>query len=71
MNFMGELKKDGGKKPMDETRITYRPVELARMTGLSRSAVYKLIQTGDIASIRLGGSYLVRKETVDDLLKRK
>ena len=45
-------------------RLAYRPSEVARVLGLSRSKTYELIATGELPSMKIGGSIRV---PVDDL----
>lgn len=46
-------------------RLTYRPSEVAQMTGLSEPFIYKLIADGEIPSVRVGRSICVLR---DDLV---
>jgi len=39
-----------------DARLLLRPSEAARLLGISRSKCYELIHSGDLPSIRLGGS---------------
>ncbi len=39
--------------------LFYRPNDAARMLGVSRTAVFRLIKTGELASIKEGGYRLV------------
>ena len=43
---------------MDE-RIALRPAEAAQAIGIGRSKVYELIASGELPSIRIGGSVRV------------
>jgi excisionase family DNA binding protein len=44
-------------------RIVYTPREVARLLGISRTTVYRLIQSGDIPTVRMGenGRVLIPK----------
>ncbi len=45
--------------------LSYRPVEVAEMTGLSKPFIYKLIADGKIPSVQIGRSICVLR---DDLI---
>ena len=49
---------------MSVERLLYRPAEAAEAIGVSRSRMYELIDSGDIPSIRIGGTLRV---PVDEL----
>jgi excisionase family DNA binding protein len=40
-------------------RLLLRPLEAAEMIGVGRSKVYELLASGDLPSIRIGGSVRV------------
>ncbi len=52
----------------DARPIAYRPAEAARMLCISRSRLYELMADGTIPSARLGGTRLIRREALEDLL---
>ena len=43
--------------------------EVALQTGLSLSMVYKLVSAGAIKFIKIGNTYRLRQEAVDEFLK--
>lgn len=45
---------------MQETKLLYRVTEVAAALGLSRAKVYQLIQSGDLRSVKIDSSRLVR-----------
>ena len=48
--------------------ITVRVVTAARITSLSRSRIYELIQTGDIETVKVGRAMLVKYRSLLKLL---
>jgi excisionase family DNA binding protein len=40
-------------------QLMYRPAEAARVLGLGRTAVFGLIKSGQLRSIKLGGARLI------------
>jgi excisionase family DNA binding protein len=57
-----------------EERITYRPLEAAKMLGIGKSKVYELMARKELPSIRLGGSLLIPvhalRQWIEDELKK-
>ena len=47
----------------------YSVVEAGRLCGLSRSSIYKLIESGKLKTIKILGRRLVPAEALDELLK--
>ena len=45
--------------------------ETGHLLGLSRSSIYKMIRTGELNFIKLGGRTLIRIEEIEALLNRK
>lgn len=45
--------------------------EVADLLRVSRMTVYRLIKEGDIAALRVGRSYRLREDDVDDYLKQR
>lgn len=52
------------------TKIAVPPAEAAGMLSISRARLYKLLATGELASVRLGGRRLIRVETLAEYIKR-
>ena len=52
---------------MSVERLLYRPAEAAEAIGVSRSRMYEMIDSGDIPSVRIGGTLRV---PVDELRRR-
>ena len=48
-------------------KMLLRPTEVAEATGLGRSTVYALIQSGDIPSVRVGAGGRAVRVPVDEL----
>lgn len=49
-------------------RLAYSVAEAAVVTGLSRSKLYELIQSRELASLKIGGRRLLRRESLVALL---
>ena len=45
--------------------------EVADLLRVSRMTVYRLIKEGDIAALRVGRSYRLREDDVDDYLSQR
>ena len=57
---------------LNETKTTYVTVaEVASFLRVSSMTVYRLIQAGDLAAVRVGKSYRLRSDDVDRFLARK
>ena len=50
--------------------ITVRVATAVRITGLSRSRIYELIQAGDIEIVKVGKAPLVRYDSLQRLTSR-
>ncbi|GGA01552.1 MULTISPECIES: helix-turn-helix domain-containing protein [Sphingobium] len=50
--------------------ITVRVAMAVRLTGLSRSRIYELIQAGDIEIVKVGRATLVRYDSLQRLTSR-
>ena len=66
--------------PYHRPRMTERPFiearlltvnEVADLLRVSRMTVYRLIKEGDIAALRVGRSYRLREDDVDDYLSQR
>lgn len=56
---------------MTTERLLLRPAECADAIGVSRSKAYELISSGEIPSIRLGGSVRVPVEALREWIGRR
>lgn len=45
-----------------EDKLLYKVAEVAQVLSLSRTKVYELVRTGELPSVRIGGSRRVRGE---------
>jgi excisionase family DNA binding protein len=54
----------------DIAPITVRVATAVRLTGLSRSRIYELIQAGDIEIVKVGRATLVRYDSLQRLTSR-
>ena len=51
-------------------RKVYRVREAMNVTRLSRSTIYKLLETGQLSRVKIGSCTLIPAEEVDALLQR-
>lgn len=51
-------------------RLLLSPVEAANLLGIGRSTLYVLMQSGDLASVRIGGSRRIPVAALDELVNR-
>ena len=51
-------------------RLLVSPVEAANLLGIGRSTVYVLMQSGELASVRVGGSRRIPVAALDELVSR-
>jgi excisionase family DNA binding protein len=58
------------KRPFIEARLL-TVNEVADLLRVSRMTVYRLIKEGDIAALRVGRSYRLREDDVDDYLSQR
>lgn len=56
------------KRSENENCQVYAPKEFISLSGLSRAAVYRGIERGEIPSVRIGRRILIPKEAADRLL---
>ena len=61
--------KPGRQEPRDGERRTYTVDEFCRAFRLCRETTYKLIRTGELQSVLLGGRRLIPVEAADALLQ--
>jgi excisionase family DNA binding protein len=52
-------------------KLLLRPVEAAEAIGIGRSKVYELLASGELPSIRIGGSVRVPLDKLRDWIDRK
>ncbi len=57
-----------GRPAYDRGPIAVSPAEAARLAGISRSSLYKLLSSGDLPSFKLGKRRLIRVDDLDALL---
>jgi excisionase family DNA binding protein len=58
------------KRPFIEARLL-TVNEVADLLRVSRMTVYRLIKEGDIGALRVGRSYRLREDDVDDYLSQR
>ncbi len=58
-------------KPVEPMRpITVRIPEACRITGIGRSKIYELIQSGDLTTIKVGTMTLIPVASIEAFLSR-
>jgi excisionase family DNA binding protein len=50
-------------------QLMYRPVEAARMLGLGRTVVFRLIKTGRLRSVKLGGNRFITADALREFVR--
>ncbi len=58
-------------RKIEMDRLLLRPVEVAETLGIGRSKAYELIASGDVPSIRIGGSLRVPVEKLREWIDRR
>ena len=58
------------KRPFTEARLL-TVSEVADLLRVSRMTVYRLIKDGEMSALRVGRSYRLRDDDVDDYLSRR
>ena len=58
------------KRPVTEARLL-TVSEVADLLRVSRMTVYRLIKDGEMSALRVGRSYRLREDDVDDYLSRR
>ena len=53
-----------------DLRLTYKVEELMPILGIGRNSAYELVRSGQIRSFRVGRSYRVPKDAVDEFLRK-
>jgi excisionase family DNA binding protein len=59
---------DEVKQPTNSDRRAYRINEAARAYGLSRSTLYKLMTSGALQNVKIGGRRLIPRDAIEALL---
>lgn len=59
------------KLSQDDEQILMRPARVAKLLDLSRSAVYDLINRGEIPSVRIGRSVRVKISSIRDIVESR
>ncbi|WP_288017010.1 helix-turn-helix domain-containing protein [Blastomonas sp.] len=52
-------------------RMTYRIDEVAKMLGLSRTTIFKLMADGELPRVKVGARTLIRAADVEALVQRQ
>lgn len=53
-----------------EERLAYRPNEAARVIGVSRDVIFRLLSTGELRSLKVGAARLITREALEEFLQR-
>ncbi|HET8627023.1 MAG TPA: helix-turn-helix domain-containing protein [Thermomicrobiales bacterium] len=59
----------GRKRQGKPPRVAYRTDEVAAMLGLPVYQVRKLLRSGELPGVRIGGSWFVTREKLDEILR--
>lgn len=59
-----------GQQTITLEPLTVRIPDAVRLTGIGRSKLYELIQSGDIAIVKIGASTLIPIESLRELIDR-
>ncbi|ATC26473.1 helix-turn-helix domain-containing protein [Caulobacter vibrioides] len=51
-------------------KLSYRMDEAAEATGLSKATLYRLIERGELTTLKVGTRTLIRREVLEGLLQR-
>ncbi|HMM95048.1 helix-turn-helix domain-containing protein [Phycicoccus sp.] len=52
-----------------EDKLLYKVADVAQVLSLSRTKVYELVRSGELPSVRIGGSRRVRGEDLTDYVE--
>lgn len=63
---------------MDETKlnatpvksVVYKPTQLQEILGIGKNAVYKLLESGQLRSFRVGKHWRVSQEMLDEFMEK-
>ena len=53
-----------------DLRLTYKVEELMPILGIGRNSAYEMVRSGQIRSFRVGRSYRVPKDAVEEFLRK-
>ena len=53
------------------SKIMYRPEEAAALMSVSRTAIFGLIRSGDLETIKIGGRRRIPRSSIDAYIARK
>ena len=53
-----------------DLRLTYKVEELAPILGIGRNSAYELVRSGQIRSVRIGRTYRIPREALEDYLRK-
>ncbi len=51
-----------------ETKLLYRVEEVAKLLDVGRTAVFDLVRSGELASVKIGGARRIPRQAVDDYI---
>ena len=54
-----------------ETKLAYRPADAARVIGVSKDTVERLIVRGELKSLKIGSARLITAAEIEAFLARK
>ena len=53
-----------------DLRLTYKVEDLMPILGIGRNSAYEMVRSGQIRSFRVGRSYRVPKDAVEEFLRK-
>ena len=59
---------DSHSKTLKEPPLVLRVEDLAQMLSIGRNTAYELVRSGEIRSIRIGKSYRIPREAIEEYL---
>lgn len=59
-----------GDDPVTDARLTYRVDEVVKITGLSRSTLYRLAARKELPLVKVCGRTLIARTDLEDLIAR-
>lgn len=63
-----QLVRGGGQPVGVPDRLAHSPAETAELLGVSRMTVYRLMETGELRSQKIGRSRRILRSSIDEML---
>ncbi len=52
-----------------DSKIMYRPDEVAQMMGLGRRTIFTLLRSGELPSVKIGSARLISRKALDEFVQ--